>query len=182
MKNVFSHLLVVLLSLSITGLTASNIIHFQNTTIQQTLPLEILTSETNKLNKSDSLFNLVIITNENFVKIIPPKILDFALPDSFARIEFVKDFNADKKQDFWLYLGACGTGGCMYALFLNQYDDYYHLAFFDYLTYPSFEKDENGCLSILSHEEVEPYNPSNFSITKYKFDKRTNQFELDIEK
>ena len=129
------------------------------------------------INNQDSLFILKVKISENFVRIIPPKNSDFELPDSSAKTEPFKfgDFNADGKGDILVYLGACGTGGCMYGLFLNQYDNYYKLAYFDYLKNAEFKIEKNGLWTIESSEELEPYNPSKIQITTFKFDKSTYQ-------
>ncbi|UQB69988.1 hypothetical protein [Epilithonimonas zeae] len=133
--------------------------------------------------KSDDneLFILHEKISENFVKIIPPKNSDFEFPDDEAKLEPYKhgDFNADGKQDILVFLGACGTGGCMYGLFLNQSDNYYKLAFMDYLKNPEFITEKDGLWTIQSSEELEPYNPSKVQVTTFKFDKKTDQYELD---
>ncbi|AIZ43043.1 hypothetical protein [Cellulophaga baltica] len=129
----------------------------------------------------DSLFRLDIIDNENFVRITIPEGIDFELPDSFAKTEPEKyaDFNGDNKPDLMVYLGACGTGGCMYGIFLNQYDNYYKLVFMDYLKGTTFEKDENGFLSFQSYEEVTPMNPSKLYVTTFKFDPKAYAYKMD---
>jgi len=106
--------------------------------------------KTKKIEQSKSdgneLFRLQEKAGENFVKIIPPKNSDFEFPDDEAKLEPYKhsDFNADGKQDILVYLGACGTGGCIYGLFLNQSDNYYKLAFMDYLKNPEFITEKDG--------------------------------------
>ena len=133
------------------------------------------------INAKDSLFTLTDNISENFVRIIPPKNVKFELPDSSAKTEAFKygDFNADGKKDILVYLGACGTGGCMYGLFLNQYKNYYKLAFLDYLKNADFKIEKNGLWTIQSSEELEPYNPSKIQIAAYKFDKKAYQYKLD---
>ncbi|SDJ59707.1 hypothetical protein SAMN04487898_103356 [Pedobacter sp. ok626] len=133
------------------------------------------------INKQDGLFILIKKNSEDFVRIIPPKNSKFELPDSSAKTEAFKygDFNADGKKDILVYLGACGTGGCMYGLFLNQYKNYYKLAYLDYLKNVEFKIEKNGLWTIKSSEEIEPYNPSKIQITAYKFDKKTYQYKLD---
>jgi len=133
------------------------------------------------INYKDSLFILNEIINENFVRIIPPKNSDFEFPDSSAKTEPYKngDFNADGKEDILVYLGACGTGGCMYGLFLNQYDKFYKLVFMDYLKNAEFKVEENRLWTIESSEELDPYNPSKIQITTFKFDKSKYQYTLD---
>lgn len=134
-----------------------------------------------KAEKQKGLFKLDINLSENFVLLIPPENSDFELPDSSAKTEPYKsgDFNADGKKDILIYLGACGTGGCMYGLFLNQYDKYYKLAFIDYLKNTEFKIDKDGLWTIESSEEIEPYNPSKLQITIFKFDKEKYQYEQD---
>lgn len=129
----------------------------------------------------DSLFKLDLDLNENIVRIIAPEKSDFEFPDCSTKVEPYKfgDFNADDKEDIMVYLGACGTGGCMYALFLKQFDNYYKLAFMDYLKNMEFKTEENGCWSIESSEETEPYNASNIQITIFKFDTTNYQYKLD---
>lgn len=129
----------------------------------------------------DGLFKLDINLHENVVLLTPPENSDFELPDSFAKTEPYKsgDFNADGKKDMLVYLGACGTGGCMYGLFLNQYGDYYKLAFIDYLKNAEFKIDKDGLWTIESSEAIEPYNPSKLQITIFKFDKDKHQYQQD---
>ena len=106
-------------------------------------------------------------------------LVDFSLPDESSKTEPYKiaDFNGDKKEDILVYMGACGTGGCVYGLFLNQFDDYYTLAFMDYLKSPDFEKDENGYLSIKSYEEVEAYDPSKLDVSVFKLEEGIYHFD-----
>ncbi|WP_440121722.1 hypothetical protein [Tenacibaculum sp. Ill] len=131
--------------------------------------------------KKDSLFELDIRLKENFVRIKAPKKLDFELPDHASKIKLIKvhDFNADSKEDIMVYLGACGTGGCMYGVFLNQYKNFYRLAYIDYLNNFELKKDKNGYTVIKSYEEAEPYNPSKIYVSKFKFDKEEYQYKLD---
>ena len=133
------------------------------------------------INNKDSLFMLNEVISENFVRIIPPKNSDFDFPDSSAKTEPYKngDFNADGKEDILVYLGACGTGGCMYGLFLNQYDKFYKLVFMDYLKNVEFKVEKNGLWTIKSSEELEPYSPSKIQITTFKFDENKYQYEVD---
>lgn len=132
-------------------------------------------------NNKDSLFILNERISENFVEIIAPKNSNFELPDSSAKTEPYKngDFNADEKEDILVYLGACGTGGCMYGLFLNQYDNFYKLVFMDYLKNAEFKVDKNGLWIIESSEEIEPYNPSKIEISTFKFDPSKYEYKLD---
>ncbi|WP_430412413.1 hypothetical protein [Kordia sp.] len=129
----------------------------------------------------NTLFQLDVVDSENFVSIKIPDSVNFSFPDETAKKEPYKyeDFNADGKQDILVYLGACGTGGCMYGLFLNEYENYYTLAFLDYLKGAKFEKDESGFVIIKSFEEVAPYNPSKLNVSVYAFDKNTEYYKLD---
>lgn len=132
-------------------------------------------------NNKDSLFVLNEKISKNFVRIIPPKNSDFDFPDSLAKTEPYKkgDFNADGKEDILVYLGACGTGGCMYGLFLNQNNKFYKLVFMDYLKNPEFIVEENGLWTIKSSEELEPYNSSKIQITTFEFDNSKYEYKLD---
>ncbi|MBU2996446.1 hypothetical protein KO500_08365 [Cellulophaga baltica] len=132
-------------------------------------------------NKIDSLFELNIRGDLNSITIKAPKKLDFTFPENteFFKIYQFDDFNADNKEDVIINLGACGTGGCIYAIFLNEYNNYYNLAFMDYLKGTVFEKELNGFLSIKSFEEIEPYNPLKLSVTKFKLDDKKYQYVLD---
>jgi hypothetical protein len=140
-------------------------------------PKEKVESTSNR----DKLFKLKEIISENFIRIIPPKNSEFEFPDSSAKIEPHKkgDFNADGKEDILVYLGGCGTGGCIYGLFLNQYDDFYKLAFMDYLKNAEFKVEKNGMWIIESSEELEPYNPSKIQISTFRFDKTRYKYEMD---
>lgn len=132
----------------------------------------------------NNLFKLEINTKDNFVKIIPPKNSDFQFPESDSKSDLLKivDFNADGKKDVLVNLGACGTGGCMVGLFLKQNTNYYSLAFFDYLKNPEYIKDKNGKIIIKSYEEVEPYNPSKFHVSTYKYDSKKKIYNLTSQK
>jgi len=138
------------------------------------------TNENQVEKTKDDLFKLEMIREENFVRITVSEESNFSFPDSAAKTEPYKvlDFNGDNKTDILVYLGACGTGGCIYGLFLNQYDNYYKLAFMDYLKGPQFEK-EDKFWAIKSFEEVEPYNPSKLYVSVYKFDQDKNYYGLD---
>lgn len=141
---------------------------------------EFLTTDSLK-NDNDSLFILREIISENFVRVIPPKNYDFEFPDSSAKTEPFKygDFNADGKEDILVYFGACGTGGCMYGLFLNQYANFYRLVFFEYLKNAEFKIEKDGLWTIKSSEELEPYNPYKLQISSFKFNKNKYQYEMD---
>ncbi|MEN9303714.1 MAG: BlaB/IND/MUS family subclass metallo-beta-lactamase [Bacteroidota bacterium] len=138
----------------------------------------------------DSLFKLKLKRNENFVSIIAPQKSVFVNPDSISKSEPYKsaDFNKDGKVDELIYLGACNEKGCVYALFLNQYDDYYHLAFMDYLKYPNFETNNNGYIDLISKNEA--WNPKKVSVlsqpsdtvtlllTRYQLDQKANKYAV----
>lgn len=129
----------------------------------------------------DSLFTIGLKVPENFIKILPPKNSTFELPDSSAQIQLVKnvDFNTDGKKDLMVNFGACGKGACMYGLFLNQYDNKYTLAFFNYLQNIDFKIEKNGMWNIESSDALEPYDPSKIQITVYKYVKNANRYLLD---
>lgn len=128
----------------------------------------------------DSLFTLDLEEEENSVRIQSPKGSDFTLPEGgdTAVISKKGDFNADGKPDIMVYLGACGTGGCMYALFLKQYARKYHLAFNDYLKNPVFKVEKEGLWTIKSYEEIEPYHPSKLNVSVYTYNRKKKTFEL----
>lgn len=132
----------------------------------------------------NNLFKVEINIKDNSVKIIPPKNTDFEFPDEASKTRLIKkmDFNADGKKDIMVNLGACGTGGCMVGLFLNQNKNEYHLAFFDYLKSPEFIKDKNGKIIIKSYEEVEAYNPSKLHVSTYKYDSKKMIYKLTSQK
>ena len=88
-----------------------------------------------------------------------------------------KAIDSDNKKDVLINMGGCGTGGCLLAIFLNEFDDYYHLAFLEYLKNYEFTEDQNKKLSIINYEEVEPYNPSKLYVTKFTLKK--NKYQLD---
>lgn len=169
MKNIIVTLLLIIIS-------------FQSEQVSIAVAKKLNPEQLDKsINKQDGLFVLIKKNGENFVRIIPPKNSKFELPDSSAKTEAFKygDFNADGKKDILVYLGACGTGGCMYGLFLNQYKNYYKLAYLDYLKNVEFKIEKNGLWTIKSSEEIEPYNPSKIQMNTYKFDKRTYRYKLD---
>ncbi len=130
---------------------------------------------------TDSLFTLHLNSKNNQVTIIPPQNSSFALPDSSFAIEVYKagDFNADGKKDVLANLGACGTGGCMYGLFLNYDENRYTLAYYNYLKNVEFIVAKNGGWTIKSTETIEPYSPFKSNVTIYKLDLRTNQYLRD---
>jgi len=133
------------------------------------------------INNTDSLFILNEKINKRYIRIIPPRNYDFEFPDDSTKTELAQnnDFNADGKEDKLVYLGACGTGGCMFGLFLNQYDNYYKLAFMDYLKNAEFEAGEEGFLTIISSEEIVPYVTDSLQMYIYKFDKKRYEYYLD---
>lgn len=132
-------------------------------------------------NNKANLFILELKLHEDFVGIKAPEKSNFELPDSSAKTEPFKlgDFNADNKEDILVYLGACGTGGCMYGLFLKQYGNYYQLGFLDYLKNAEFRTEKNGLWTIQSSVEVEPYNPSKLQVSIFKWNNNKSYYELD---
>lgn len=130
---------------------------------------------------SDSFFILKFNSIRNTVKIIPPNLSDFGHSDFSGDHDVFKiaDFNADGKKDMLINLGACGTGGCIYGLFLKLHENFYFLAFEDYLKNPEFSKEKNGFLTIESSEEIEPYQPEKIQVTIFKFKKNKNKYKLD---
>ena len=129
----------------------------------------------------EDFYEIQFESESNSAKIFNSDGSVFSQPDEDMNPEIHKseDFNADKKEDLMIYLGACGTGGCVYGIFLNQYDNYYKLVFMDYLKGPDFKKDENGFLKISSYEEVEAYDPSRLYVTTFKFDQEKYTYLLD---
>lgn len=130
---------------------------------------------------SDSLFKVNLSNKESLVEIIPLQNSSFSLPDSTVTlVVFEKlDFNADGKKDLLINLGACGTGGCMFGLFLKHTRNKYTLAYLNYLKNIEFIIEKNGCRKIKSSETIEPYSPSKSNVTIYKLDLRTNQYIAD---
>ena len=59
-----------------------------------------------------------MIREEDFIRITVSEESNFSLPDSAAKTEPYKflDFNGHNKRDILVYLGACGTRGCMYYI------------------------------------------------------------------
>jgi hypothetical protein len=139
-----------------------------------------LTSSVLKVDR-DSLFVLKKKGKEDVYQIFPPENSNFSLPDSNITIQVFKygDFNADGKEDIIIDLGACGTGACVFGLFLKQYENHYSLALMDYLKNVEFEISENGLWSIFSSEEFEAYNPSKLFVRVYKYDKKSYLYHLD---
>ena len=90
-----------------------------------------------------------------------------------------KDVTNDHKADLLIDLGACGTGGCMYGLFVKVAEHRFKLAFFDYLKNPAFIKNKKGELVLQSSEETEAGNPYRVHFTEYRFEKKTATFKLD---
>lgn len=135
----------------------------------------------NSTKVGDTLFKLDLNLKTNAVRIIAPEKSNFVLPDlsSKTKIYKLEDFNADKKEDVLVSLGACGTGGCMYGLFLNQYDNFYKMVFMDYLNGLELKKQKNGLWALTSFEEIEPYNPSKLQVSVFKFDENKYQYKLD---
>ena len=111
---------------------------------------------------------------------IPPKTSDFTVPDADINPtpEDYVDFNGDGKQDAFINFGACGTGGCMYGVFIFEYENLYSLAYYDYLNDVEFEEEDNGFMSIISYEDFDPYNPFQYKVTIYKLDEKSYQYEI----
>ncbi len=172
MKNAIGFILVLLISCQIKQ---------EKKETKNKVEFEQIEKSEKSINNEDSLFVLNEKISENFVRIIPPKNSGFEFPDSSAKTEPYKngDFNADGKEDILVYLGACGTGGCVYGLFLNQYENFYKLVFMDYLKNAEFKIEKNGLWTIESSEELEPYNPSKIQVTIFKFDKSKYEYEID---
>lgn len=133
-----------------------------------------------KQNKATDLFIVDYILKDGFVKIIPPENTDFSFPvyNPELIIAKVADFNADGKKDILVKLGGCGTGGCLYALFIKKNKNLHQLAFNDYLKNHEIELADNGCLIITSSEEIEPYNPSKLSVSIFKYNHATQYYDL----
>lgn len=146
-----------------------------NTNYRNSVGNDILTKD------KDTLYVLEKTNDENYLIITAPENSGLELPDSSGKVDLIKsgDFNADKKIDKMVNLGACGTGGCMTGVFLNHHDNYYTLAFKDYLKNPEFETDKKGLWNIISSEEIEPYNPSKRQISVFKLDKKKKYYVLD---
>lgn len=49
----------------------------------------------------------------------------------------------------------------------------------DYLKNPEFITEKDSLCTIQSSEELEPYNPSKIQVTTFKFNNKTEQYELD---
>lgn len=135
----------------------------------------------------DSLFQLQLNFDHDFVQIFPPKISKNVVPSEYPNQEWVhssefeadRDFNGDQKTDVIVCFGGCGSGGCMYGVFIKQFGSYYRLAFFDYLKNKEYEIEKNGCLKIVSSEELNPYDPSQLQISSFRYDKRQHAYQLD---
>lgn len=91
----------------------------------------------------------------------------------------IDDYNSDGKKDQILNMGECGTGGCMYAIFLNQKDNCYTLAYYGYINDVEFSLEKDGSYSITSYEEAEAYNPSKIYVTKYKLNPIILEYQKD---
>lgn len=169
MKNITTIIILLLIACQI---RAERI---DNTNYINSVGNDILTKN------KDTLYVLENTNDENLLLITVPVNSKLELPDSSGKVELVKsgDFNADKKNDKMVNLGACGTGGCMTGVFLNHHDNHYTLAFGDYLKNPEFEIDRKGLWTIISSEETEPYNPSKRQISVFKLDKKKKYYVLD---
>lgn len=140
-------------------------------------------SETAKIRakrKGEILYTVNVISTDQSVMISVPQNSDFEFPDNKFEPMLIKsaDFNADGKIDLLVNLGACGTGGCMVAVFLKKYGDDYSLAFLDYLKNAEYEKDKNGNLLLNSSEEIKPYDPSFIIKCVYQLDPETQIYGL----
>lgn len=137
----------------------------------------------------DSLFLVRLNLDDHFVQIFPPKISKNVVPAEYPNqdqewvrideFEADRDFNGDQKTDVIVCFGGCGSGGCMYGVFIKQFGSYYRLAFFDYLKNKEYEIEKNGCLKIVSSEELNPYDPSQLQISSFWYDKRKHAYQLD---
>ncbi len=150
------------------------------------LLLLTLSAENTRIEKKqDILYTLKITSNKSNEKyvtsITPPKGSDFELLDRAFPLQVMasKDFNADKKQDVMLNLGGCGSGGCVYAIFLKQHTNQYRLAYIEYLHMPEFEKTKNGQWIIKSFEGFRTDEPDEYAVEIYKFNKTKYIYELD---
>jgi hypothetical protein len=116
-----------------------------------------------------------------FVNIKEPKGRKVVFPEGGKQRSVVlrKDVTNDQKADLLIKLGACGTGGCMYGLFVKVAEHRFKLAFFDYLKNPALVKNKKGELVLQSSEETEPGNPYRVHFTEYCFEKNTATFKLD---
>ena len=116
-----------------------------------------------------------------FVNIKEPKGRKVIFPEGGKQrsVVFRKDVTNDQKADLLIELGACGTGGCLYGLFVKVAEHRFKLAFFDYLKNPAFVKNKKGELVLQSSEETEAGNPYRVHFTEYRFEKKTATFKLD---
>ena len=135
----------------------------------------------------DSLFLLELNLTNGFVQIFPPKISKNVVPSEYPNQEWFRstefeadrDFNGDQKTDVIVSFGGCGSGGCQYGVFIKQFGSYYRLAFFDYLKNKEYEIEKNGCIKIVSSEELNPYDPSQLQISSFSYEKRKHAYQLD---
>ena len=144
--------------------------------------------DSKKAISQDSLFKLQL-NLDYFVQIFPPKISKNVVPAEYPNqdqewirideFEADRDFNGDQKNDVIVCFGGCGSGGCLYGVFIKEYGSYYRLAFFDYLKNKEYEIEKNGCLKIVSSEELNAYDPSQLQISNFKYDKRKHAYQLD---
>lgn len=134
----------------------------------------------NEINKANDYFIVDTKIKGICLKIILPEKFDFSFLDYYSEIKLFKfaDFNSDKRKDILVNVGACGTGGCMYALFINIDRNYYKLAFMDYLKNPEFGFDKSGFLMIKSSESIMPYDPSKVQVTIFRYNPKLQSYDL----
>ncbi|MBK8808188.1 MAG: hypothetical protein IPO21_16800 [Bacteroidales bacterium] len=134
----------------------------------------------NQENPHNNLFTIRYDQTDSVYTITVPQELSsqFMCETENLRLDQTGDFNADGKDDIVFFMGACGTGGCVYGVFLHEYDIYYRLAFNEYLKCPAFETDKKGFYIIKSFEEYEAYNPEKIIESIYRFNKKKQVFEF----
>jgi hypothetical protein len=129
-----------------------------------------------------NLFVIDINKEKRIVSMEANNQLDFSLPEGGDRPlssynVMYEDLNADNKVDMIINLGACGTGGCMYGIFLNYHNNQYTLAFMDYLAYFSLIKEKNGLISITNREQNHQSESLEFFVTRFLFDQSSGQYK-----
>ncbi len=98
---------------------------------------------------------------------------------SFYELYDFKDFNGDGKEDVIINQGECGTGGCIYSIYLNNYENYYDEVFEDYLKNIEYKKEENGTLSIISSEAGWVDESDRIYVNILKFKEEKLKYEID---
>lgn len=126
-------------------------------------------------------FKIEHIDDGKAIEIFPLNHTEFELPDSSWEISVfqIMDFNADQKSDLMLNMGACGTGGCIYNIFLQAEENTYCLALSSYLKNTEFIEVEDASINILSSETVRPYDPSEIQYYLYRFIPSEQEYNLD---